>query len=181
MGSYKVSALWLPSFFGKFRLKGPASHDKMKLIAKKAGDLGSYLNPDNKKFQRTVQSEIYADKTGLIKFTNERLNTAQQYLCVSRPRRFGKSTAADMLAAYYSRGCDSQRLFAGFEIAGEESFSRNLNQYDTIVANMQEFLSRTENMPEMLELFKRRVLWELLEKYPYVWYFDKTDLIGVNV
>jgi len=68
--------------------------------------MGNYLNPDNSKFQRAVNSDIYVDKTGLIKYTNRVINTMQAYVCVSRPRRFGKSMAADMLTAYYSRGCD---------------------------------------------------------------------------
>ena len=84
--------------------------------------MGNYLNPDNSKFQRAVNSDIYVDKTGLIKYTNRVINTMQAYVCVSRPRRFGKSMAADMLTAYYSRGCDSRELFAGLEIAKDENF-----------------------------------------------------------
>ena len=73
--------------------------------------MGSYLNPGNKGFQESLNSEIYVDKTGLIEKTNEVLDTRQKFLCVSRPRRFGKSMAADMLAAYYERGEDSAELF----------------------------------------------------------------------
>ncbi len=62
-------------------------------------------------FGKIVNSEIYVDKTGMLSYTNQVLNTMQGYLCVSRPRRFGKSTAANMLTAYYSCGCDSKALF----------------------------------------------------------------------
>lgn len=72
--------------------------------------MGNYLNPGNEKFRRMIQSEIYVDKTGMIKYTNSVLDTAQNYVCVSRPRRFGKSMAANMLTAYYSRGCNSKRI-----------------------------------------------------------------------
>lgn len=68
--------------------------------------MGIYLNPGNEGFLEAVSSKIYVDKTGLIKYTNELMNTEQKYICVSRPRRFGKSMALKMLAAYYSRGCD---------------------------------------------------------------------------
>ena len=73
--------------------------------------MGSYLNPGNKGFQESLNSEIYVDKTGLIEKTNAVLDTRQKFLCVSRPRRFGKSMAADMLAAYYERGEDADLLF----------------------------------------------------------------------
>ena len=104
--------------------------------------MGIYLNPGNKGFWQSVRSEIYMDKTGLIIQTNRYLNTEQQYICVSRPRRFGKSMALKMLAAYYSRGCDSADLFSGFQIEKDESFREHLNRYDVIFLNMQQFLIR---------------------------------------
>lgn len=140
--------------------------------------MGVYLNPGNQKFLRSIQSEIYVDKTGLIGFTNQKLNTAQQYLCVSRPRRFGKSMAAEMLVAYYGYGYESGDIFQGLGIAEHPSFETHRNQYDTIFINMQEFLSRTKSIPDMLDLLKRRLLWELLGDYPDFRYFDKTDLIS---
>ena len=81
--------------------------------------MGIYLNPGNEKFIKAVNSEIYVDKSELIKYTNHVLNTMQQYICVSRPRRFGKSMAANMLTAYYGRGCDSKELFSSLEISSQ--------------------------------------------------------------
>jgi len=49
--------------------------------------MGIYLNPDHTDFQRSLNSEIYIDKTELIAYTNKKLNTEQCYICVSRPRR----------------------------------------------------------------------------------------------
>lgn len=138
--------------------------------------MGTYLNPGNGSFVKIVNSEIYVDKTGLLKYTNSVLNTMQDCLCVSRPRRFGKSMAAAMLAAYYSRECDSKELFSRFEIAESKDFERYLNRYDTIFLTMQEFLSQSKNMDEMLDLLRRSVLWDLLGKYPHFRYFDSTNL-----
>ncbi|MDE7203923.1 MAG: AAA family ATPase, partial [Lachnospiraceae bacterium] len=84
--------------------------------------MGIYLNPDNDGFWTSVRSKIYVDKTDLIACTNELLNTEQKFICVSRPRRFGKSMALKMLAAYYSCGCDSVDLFKGLKIEREKSF-----------------------------------------------------------
>ena len=90
--------------------------------------MGIYLNPDHTDFQRSLNSEIYIDKTELIAYTNKKLNTEQCYICVSRPRRFGKSMAANMLAAYYSRGCDSKKMFQNLKIAKSADFEKYLNQ-----------------------------------------------------
>ena len=138
--------------------------------------MGSYLNPGNEKFYRAINSEIYVDKTGLIGYTNKVLNTMQQNLCVSRPRRFGKSMAADMLTAYYSKGCDSRELFSSLKIAKDENFEEHLNKYDTIFLNMQEFLSRSSNVKELLERVEGKVIRELKKQYPDVELYDENDL-----
>lgn len=108
--------------------------------------MGIYLNPGNEKFQEAVNSEIYIDKTGLIEYTNAVCQTVQKNICVSRPRRFGKSMTANMLAAYYSRGCQSKELFKEFRISKSKDFEKHLNQYDVVFLNVQEFLSRTNNI-----------------------------------
>lgn len=138
--------------------------------------MGIYLNPGNNKFKRAVNSDIYVDKTELIKYTNSIVDTLQSCVCVSRPRRFGKSMAADMLTAYYSKGCDSRELFSGLEIAKDESFEEHLNKYDTIFLNMQEFLSRSSNVKELLERVEGKVIRELKKQYPDVELYDENDL-----
>ena len=87
---------------------------------------GIYLNPGNKGFWQAIRSEIYVDKTGLIAEINKCINTEQKFICVSRPRRFGKSMALKMLAAYYSRGCVSADLFRGLKIEQDETFQEHL-------------------------------------------------------
>lgn len=104
------------------------------------------------------------DKTGLITYTNKYLNTEQKYICVSRPRRFGKSMALKMLAAYYSRGCDSRDLFKGFKIEGHETYSESLNRYDVIYLNMQQFLIESGNQG-VSNYLEKEVFQELREEY----------------
>ena len=139
--------------------------------------MGIYLNPGNNKFREASNSEIYIDKTMLISVTNKMMNTLKKNICISRPRRFGKSMAANMLAAYYGRDYDSKDLFKNLKIASDESFETHLNKYDVIFFNMQEFLSRTNSVYEMIERIKKLVLRELIKSYPDVDYFDTTDLV----
>ena len=90
-----------------------------------------------------------------MSYTNSIMNTEQQFICVSRPRRFGKSMAANMLTAYYSRGCDSGELFQNLNISKAESFEKHLNRYNVIHINMQEFLSESDSMEEMLQMIRK--------------------------
>ena len=91
-----------------------------------------FVNSDNSAFQVALNSEIYIDKTGLLTYTNKVMNTLQGYICNSRPRRFGKSITADMLTAYYSKGCDSEQMFSGLEISQSPEFKEHLNRYEVI-------------------------------------------------
>jgi hypothetical protein len=127
--------------------------------------MGIYLNPGNGKFRQSVNSEIYVDKTGLISYTNSVLNTRSKYLCVSRPRRFGKSMAAEMLSAYYDRGASSAELFAEFEIARDSSFEAHRNKYNVLFLNMQQFLGNASDIRDMLRKIKEAVGRDLAESY----------------
>ena len=118
--------------------------------------MGSYLNPGNFSFRGSLRSKIYVDKSKLIAKTNEVLCTEQKYICVSRPRRFGKSMAANMLAAYYDRSENTEDLFQNLAISREKSYEENLNQYDVIKINMQEFLSMAGTIEKMLEMISRK-------------------------
>ena len=99
--------------------------------------MGRFLNPDNGAFSEAVNSEIYIDKTRLLEYTNQVINTTSKFICNSRPRRFGKSMTADMLSAYYSRGCVSKELFKNYEISTVSSYEKNLNKYDVIHFDVQ--------------------------------------------
>ena len=126
--------------------------------------MGIYLNPGNEGFREAVRSRIYVDKTGLIACMNELLGTLEKYICVSRPRRFGKTMALQMLTAYYSRGCDSEELFGEFRIAGDPSFRKHLNRYDVIYLNMQQFLIEAEP-GKVTDYLEQEVCGELWREY----------------
>ena len=127
--------------------------------------MGIYLNPENVDFQKSLNSEIYIDKTELISYTNKKPNTEQGYICVSRPRRFGKSMAANMLTAYYSRGCDSRELFQGLKIATHPNFEKHLNQYNVIHLNMRDYLTESENMKQLIQFVEDDLLDELQQEF----------------
>ena len=141
--------------------------------------MGILLNLDNIDFQEALNSEIYVDKTEIIAHTNKVLRTEQKYICVSRPRRFGKSMAANMLVAYYNRGCNSKEMFSSYKIAKADSFEKHLNKYNVIHINMINFLSRGNSMREIIGYLECRLIHELKREYGDVDCFDWKDLISV--
>lgn len=127
--------------------------------------MGVYLNPGNDGFRLSVNDDIYVDKTELIAHTNHRIGKRNRYICISRPRRFGKTMAAEMLAAYYGKQCDSAELFAPYKLAKCDSYRKYLNQYNVIVLNIQNFLSVTNSVDEMLAFLQAELIEELQEVY----------------
>ena len=101
---------------------------------------GQYVNPGNQGFQLIANSN-YVDKTMLIDLLNTRIGTTERLICISRPRRFGKSFAAQMLSAYYDCSCDSHNLFDGKRIAECNSYSTHINQYHVICFDVTSFIS----------------------------------------
>ena len=140
--------------------------------------MGIYLNPGSDNFRMALNSKIYVDKSNLILYTNSVINTEQRFVCVSRPRRFGKSMAANMLAAYYGGEEDSEELFCELDISKDQSYKKHLNNYNVIFLNIQSFLSRTHDILSMKRLIEKSLLWELLNAFPDINYFDKEDLIS---
>lgn len=142
--------------------------------------MGIYLNPGNEQFAVSVNSELYVDKTELIKYTNSRIGKDRPLICSSRPRRFGKTMAVTMLAAYYSKGCSSEKLFAGFIIGRDPFFKRHLNQYNVIFLDIQwmygnalEEMKRNSSI-EVVSYIQEQVIAELKKEYPE--YVKETDI-----
>ena len=131
--------------------------------------MGKYLNPGNSGFQEIIQSE-YVDKTGLIDLINRGIGTKQKLTCVSRPRRFGKSYAAQMLCAYYDYSCESHKLFANKEIANTEHYKTHLNKYHVVNLDITGFLSdaakRGKDFGEVPLMIEEAIYKELIELYP---------------
>lgn len=139
--------------------------------------MGIYLNPNHADFRIALNSRIYIDKTGLIAFTNSMVMTEQRFLCISRPRRFGKSMAANMLTAYYSRGCDSEEMFSKLEISKNACFRTHLNKYNVIRLNMQDFLTKAGTIDGAIFLIEKKVLREIKKEWKDM-DFDDEDFPG---
>lgn len=138
--------------------------------------MGIYLNPGNRMFQRTLNAQFYVDKSALISFMNARLGLDTGFVAVSRPRRFGKSVDANMLCAYYSKGCDSRAQFEGLSIASDPSFEEHLNAHDVIRVDAQRLIGRGGGIENLVETFQRSVLREVRTAWHDVLPNDITSL-----
>ncbi len=130
--------------------------------------MGIFVNPDNSAFQAALNARIYVDKSGLINYTNTVMASTDAFICNSRPRRFGKSITANMLTAYYSKGCDSEKMFSKLEISEAEDFKKHLNKYDVIHWDIQWCMEPAGSPEHVVSYISQKTILELKEYYPDV-------------
>ena len=129
--------------------------------------MGIYINRGNEGFRQARRSE-YVDKSGLIAVVNRTLFTEQKFSCVTRCRRFGKSMAAKMLAAYYDHSCDSRQLFSDLQIAQDCTFEEHLNKYPVIFLDITSFITRYKGDFTIVSRMQEAVKADLHDAYPQV-------------
>lgn len=129
--------------------------------------MGLYLNNDNAVYKDFLREKYFVDKTPMINSILAKLSCNERFVCCSRPRRFGKSVTADMLVAYFSRGADSEELFAPLKCRKDNDFLENMNKYDTIFLDIQaQFVEAAESDTDPIRYIRRNITEELREEYP---------------
>lgn len=139
-----------------------------------------YINDGKLNFQNILLSE-YIDKSSLISYTNKSLySPSTKFLCVFRPRRFGKSYTANMLAAYYSKGCDSHDLFSKLEISKEESYEKYINKFNVITLDIQSMIALNQGAKGVVSYIQKSVCKELADEFSDI-HFLKTISLRLSL
>lgn len=128
--------------------------------------MGRFVNARTSAFQDALNSKIYVDKTGLLEYTNSVIDTTSKFICNSRPRRFGKSMTADMMTAYYSKGCNSEKMFSNLAISKSCDFHKHLNKYDVIHLDIQWCIEPAGGPEKVVSYITENTINELKEYYP---------------
>ena len=124
-----------------------------------------------------IDDEFYVDKSLLIKVLSNKVNKKDRFICVSRPRRFGKTMAANVIAAYYTIACDSHEIFTNLKISKDPTFEENINKYTVIQLDINNVITRKGSLT-VSSFINSLVVPELREEYPSVELGDNTDIPG---
>lgn len=122
-----------------------------------------YLNNDNSKFLEQLNNKCYVDKTELIEILNHKVNTRNKYICLTEPRKFGKTYNISMLNAYYSKGCNSKEIFKDLNISNKDSYLKYMNKFNVIWIDMQDVYFRFKD--NFIERLKEELFEELKENF----------------
>ncbi|WP_394884364.1 AAA family ATPase [Clostridium butyricum] len=141
-----------------------------------------YLNSDKpfNNYKKLLNTKYFVDKSLIIEKINEVIDTADGYICITRPRRFGKSSVADMLGAYYSKAVDSKGIFDNLKISSCDSYKENLNKYNVIYISFNRLSDRGNTYDDYIERIKTNIRRDIVEKYPHIdvdKYFSISDML----
>ena len=134
--------------------------------------MGQFIDRENYGFRRVKNSD-FVDKSGLLNILNRNLGSENRFMCISRPRRFGKSVAAEMAYAYYDRNSDSRNLFEGLEITKSPDYEKHLNKYPTIFIDWNTFANIPDN--DKLKEAQKSVIADLKKSYDIL---EEKDSLG---
>ncbi len=140
--------------------------------------MGIYFNPNNGSFTKDRNYKIYIDKTGLLNYLNEQLGTPKNCIALSHARRFGKSHAAGMIDAYYSKGCDSSNLFDDTEIAKSEDYRKYMNQYNVIHLDISSAFDFHKE--DLIEFIQKRVCEDFEKEFKDALDYSKDLYLLIN-
>lgn len=127
--------------------------------------MGIYLNPGNENFRGRLKAKIYVDKTMMIDVINRFIDEENKYICISRPRRFGKTITGNMLAAYYSRNCDSHDIFDRLKISDTAGYEEKLNRYNVIKIDLNSEYQNSRNKQNLIAELEAKINDEFAQTF----------------
>lgn len=148
------------------------------------GNMGTYVNPGIENFEKDLNGKIHIDKSLLIKELNEIVETRDCYLCVSRPRRFGKTMAENMLCAYYGRTTDTSQIFDNMKIGKDaearEKYLKYRNAFNVLIIDCLKIWNERWENETFMQCMKRVINQELISEFQSVELLEK-DAVSVNI
>ncbi len=140
--------------------------------------MGIYLNGTMaySLYSSETSGLYFVDKTMLLSELFPLIETGNRHICLTRPRRFGKTVMANMIGAFFSRGCDSHDLFDHLQIAEQEGYLENLNQHDVIHIDFSEVPRQCKTYEQYIGRIERRLLKDIRKAYPEA-DFDEEDAV----
>lgn len=144
--------------------------------------MGYYLNNEDAylKYQEVVKGAYFIDKSAILTEIIPLIKTSQKYVCITRPRRFGKTTAANMIGAFFSRACDSADIFCSLAIAEDPGYSMHLNQYNVIYIDFSDMDDACKDYASFIGRIKKRLKRDLKAAYPDI-SFDEDSTISEDL
>ena len=130
--------------------------------------MGVYLNNTSsyEAYRKVKNSPYFVDKSHILTKIIPRIETSENCLCVTRPRRFGKSVIANMMAAFFSKGCNAEELFDSSRISLCDNYKSQLNQYNVISLSLNRIPNNCASYRQYIDRIEGRLKRDLIHSFP---------------
>lgn len=145
--------------------------------------MGVYLNSTAAYtlFKDEVQKPYFVDKTQMLKELFPLVSKGNNHICVTRPRRFGKTVMANMIAAYFSKGCDSSDVFDHLQISEADEYAQYKNRFSVIHISFNDIAGTCTSYMQYISRIQARLIRDLKKEYPEVQASNETDIVDLLI
>lgn len=140
--------------------------------------MGMYLNSSAPYFlyKSECSRPYYTDKSEMLKELMPLVGQGNSHICITRPRRFGKTVMANMVGAFFGRGADSGEIFDGLRIAEAEDYRLHLNRHNVIYIDFSVMDDECSSYKTYIDAFKETLKTDLREAYPEIVFREKSSV-----
>jgi len=137
--------------------------------------MGMYLNSNAAYtlYQSERQKPYFVDKTKLLEELCPIVLQGNNYICITRPRRFGKTVMANMIGSFFAKGVDSHKVFEQLKISESEEYGRHLNKHNVIYIDFSKMPDEINTYDAYINNIKILMKEDLQAAYPNVEFREK--------
>lgn len=117
-------------------------------------------------YKNEAEKQYFVDKTRLLKELFPLVNEGSSYICITRPRRFGKTVMANMIASFFSRDNDAKDIFNKLQIAQTEEYKQYLNKYPVIHISFNDTAGECVSYKQYIRRIEKKLIRDLKKAYP---------------
>lgn len=145
--------------------------------------MGVYLNSMTAYtlYKDEVEKPYFVDKSRILEELFPLVNKGNNHICFTRPRRFGKTVMANMVASFFSRGCDAGDVFQDLEIAKNHDYSKYRNQFSVIHISFNDIAGKCTSYEQYIRRIQERLIRDLKGEYPDVPLYGEKDVVDILI
>lgn len=129
--------------------------------------MGHFLNNKEPydKYKTVMNGTYFVDKSEILEELIPALQQEQRFFCITRPRRFGKTVMANMIAAFFEN-TGQPSLFDDLYIAGNEEYKKHAGMHDVIYIDFSEMPRECQSYREYIRRIQDGLIYDITESYP---------------
>lgn len=141
--------------------------------------MGTYLNSITPYtlYKSESLSPYFVDKTLMLRELFPYVSAGNRHICITRPRRFGKTIMANMISSFFQKASDSSEVFDSLTISQVDDYRRYKNQYNVIRIDFSKMPRNCDSYTQYIERIEALLIEDVKEAFPQV-KINEADAVG---